>query len=107
MRVGFFEHTGCIITMLPNDVQGYKIKPQGIPIGSFTVPKVAENTEANSEEDEDIDTMDEESAALDEEFRIINDEGGNEFDMDDEEHNYKMGLPFTINLMTYNMINMI
>ena len=71
--------------MLPNDVQGYKIKPKGIPIGSFTVPKVAENTEANSEEDEDIEPIDQEDATLNEEFRIINDEGGEVYDIEDRE----------------------
>ena len=30
--------------------------------------------------------MDEESNALDEELRIINDEGGEEYEMEDEEH---------------------
>ena len=57
----------------------YKTKPYGIPIGSFTVPKVAENAEANDEEDE-------ESSALDEELIMINDEGVQEFEMDYEEH---------------------
>ena len=68
MWVGCFECTGCIIAILPNDMHYYKTKPYGIPIGSFTVPKVAENAEANDEEDE-------ESSALDEELIMINDEG--------------------------------
>ena len=72
MRVGWFESNGFIITMLPNDVQNYKINPQGMSIGSFTVPKVAANSGTNDEEDDDIDPMDEESAALDEAFIIIN-----------------------------------
>ena len=59
MQVGSFERTGCPITMLPNDVHDSKINPQGIHIGSFTVPKVAANSEANAEEDEDIAPMDE------------------------------------------------
>ena len=37
---------------------------------------MAENSEANAGEDGDIDTMDEESAALDGKWIIINDEGG-------------------------------
>ena len=65
MLVGCFYCTGCIIAMLPNNVQDYKIVPQVMPIGSFTVPKVAANAEANAEEDDDIVPMDEESAALD------------------------------------------
>ena len=62
--------------MLPNDVQYFKINSQGMSIGSFTVPKVAANSGTNDEEDDDIDTMDEESAALDGKWIIINDEGG-------------------------------
>ena len=72
--------------MFPSDVHNYKIEPQGMPIGSFTVPKVATNAEANVEEDEDIDPMEEEYSALDEELIILNDEGGEEFEMEDEEH---------------------
>ena len=45
MRVGCFELIGCIITMLPNDVHNSKTNPQGMPIGSFTVPKVGANDE--------------------------------------------------------------
>ena len=59
MKVGLFERTGCLIPMFPNDMQESKIKSQGIPIGSFTLPKVAANDEANAEEDEDIAPMDE------------------------------------------------
>ena len=81
-RVGCFDCTGCLITMFPNNVHNSKIKPQGMPIGSFTVPKVGEN----DEQDEDNEPMDEESNALDEELRIINDEGGEEYEMEDEEH---------------------
>ena len=66
MRVGCFELIGCIITMLSNDVHNSKTNPQGMPIGSFTVPKVDANFEANSEEYEDIVPMDEKYAALDE-----------------------------------------
>ena len=44
--------------MLPNDVHDSKIKPQEIPIGSFTVTKVDANSEANTEEGEDIEPMD-------------------------------------------------
>ena len=66
MQVGCFEHTFCLITMLPNDVHDSKIKPQRMPIGSFRVPKVAESSKANAEEYEDIVPMDEKYAALDE-----------------------------------------
>ena len=52
--------------MLPNDVQYFKINSQGMSIGSFTVPKVDANFEANAEEYEDIEPIDEKSAALDE-----------------------------------------
>ena len=66
MRVGCFECSGCFITILPNYLKGYKIKPQGIPIGSFIVPIVDANSEANTEDDEDVDTIDDEPDALDE-----------------------------------------
>ena len=59
MKVCCFYHNGCLITMFPYYLHGSKIKPQGIPIGSFTLPKVAANDEANAEEDEDIAPMDE------------------------------------------------
>ena len=58
MQGGCFERTGCLIIMLSNDVHDYKIKPQEIPIGSFTVTKVDANSEANTEEGEDIEPMD-------------------------------------------------
>ena len=58
MQVGCFQRTIFLITMLPNDVHDSKIKPQEIPIGSFTVTKVDANSEANTEEGEDIDPMD-------------------------------------------------
>ena len=55
MRVGCFERTGCRITMLVNDVHKSKIKPQGMPLGTFTVPTVAAaNAKANAGEDEDV-----------------------------------------------------
>ena len=73
--------------MLNNDVHDSKIKPHGIPIGSFTMPKVA----ANAQEHEDIETIDEESSEVDEELIIINDEGGEKFDMEDEEHKENNG----------------
>ena len=49
MKVGLFERTGCLIPMFPNDMQESKIKSQGIPIGSFTVPKLAANSGGNAE----------------------------------------------------------
>ena len=72
MQVGCFEHTGCLITMLPNDLHNYNIKSQEMTVGSFTVNKVAANDEANSEEDEYIDPMNREASALDEELISIN-----------------------------------
>ena len=75
-----------LITILPNYLHDYKIKPQKIPIGSFTVPKLDANSEAKYEDDDDIEPMYQESAALDEIFIIINDEGAEYFDMEYEEH---------------------
>lgn len=40
MRVGCFERTGCLITMLVNDEYDRKIKPQGMTIGKFKIPTV-------------------------------------------------------------------
>ena len=73
--------------MLPNDVQGYKIKPQGFPIIPPTVPRVA----ANARKDADIEPVNKESASLDDRLMIINDEGGEEFEIYDEEHNEENG----------------
>ena len=39
MRVGCFERTGCLITMLPVDEMDAKIRPQGMEEGSFQIPK--------------------------------------------------------------------
>ena len=52
--------------MFPNGVHDSKMKPRLMPMGSLKVPKVAANAESNYEENEDIDPMDEESAAFDE-----------------------------------------
>ena len=38
MRIGCFECTGCLRTWLPNDIHDTKVRPQGMPQGSFTVP---------------------------------------------------------------------
>jgi hypothetical protein len=38
MRIGCFECTGCLIIWLPNDIHDTKVRPQGMPQGSFTVP---------------------------------------------------------------------
>ena len=76
MWVGCFERTSYLVAIFYNAFNITKIKPQLIPNGSSTLPKVAENSEANAGEDGDIDTMDEESAALDGKWIIINDEGG-------------------------------
>ena len=40
MRVGCFERSGCLITMLVNDEYDRKIKPQGMTIGKFKIPTV-------------------------------------------------------------------
>ena len=66
MQVGCFEWNGCLITIFPNYLHDSKINPQVMPIGSFTLPKVDENSEASSEEDDDIDTMENKSDSLDE-----------------------------------------
>ena len=79
MRVGCFNITSCLITMFTNDVHNSKMKPQGMQIGSLTVPEVAENADANAEEVEYIEPVDDEYAALDKERITINNEGGEEF----------------------------
>ena len=58
IQVGCFDITACLTAMLPNDVHDSKTNPQRMTIRSFTVPKVTTNTEANSEEDADIEPMD-------------------------------------------------
>ena len=38
LRIGAFERTGCLITMLVSEELDKKIKPQGTSPGSFEVP---------------------------------------------------------------------
>ena len=38
MRVRCFERTGCLLTLITNSGHDLRIKPQGMLLGSFTLP---------------------------------------------------------------------
>jgi hypothetical protein len=75
MRIGCFERTGCLITWLPNDIHDTKVRPQGMPQGSFTVPTNQSQAQDHlNDETAEPEAQDEEEAALDEEQRYLEEE---------------------------------
>ena len=90
LRVGCFERTGCLITLIANEEYDQKVSPQGMKAGSFKVPseRVTVNiVEDNVENTNTLQGQDEEHAALLEVQAIIdehNDEVGGNFEMENE-----------------------
>ena len=71
-RIGVFEHTGCLITMLANDDYDNRIRPQEMPVEIFTVQKVHSNrANQGGALEHQIKGQDEDDAAVKEERRII------------------------------------
>ena len=60
VRVGAFERTGCLMTMLPNKEHDINIRPQGIKEGSFVVPK----DQGKQHAEKKLEGMDAEEAAF-------------------------------------------
>ena len=92
MRISAFRRTGCLITKIPNETHDKEIKPQGMPLGSFTVP-TERNNELEDEQDEDeenpIEPMDDNDAVLAEEELMLDeyrevDEGSAELEQENE-----------------------
>ena len=84
MRVGCFERTGCLITMLATKELDAKIKPQGMAPGSFVVPREQVNDgEARNNNQVEYEGQHEEEAALEEEMRNIEEQ--EEEDMEEED----------------------
>ena len=91
LRVGCFERTGCLITLIANEEYDQKISPQGMNAGSFTVP--SERVTANAGENNvgymnTLQGQDEEHAALLEVQAIIDehsDEVDGNFEMENEQ----------------------
>ena len=90
MRVGCFERTGCLMTIIANEEHDKKIRPQGMDTRNFTVPSVRTPTMivdgANNDENENIVGQDEEAAALQEEQTCLaeqGDEEGGDYELDD------------------------
>ena len=81
MRVSCFERTGCLITMLPLEEFDAKIRPQGMEVGSFVVPKTRAlldgEVEVQVTEGDNV-GITEELAALAEETLNLEEAGGNE-----------------------------
>ena len=89
MRVGCFERTGCLMTIIANEEHDKKIRPQGMDTRNFTVPSVRTPTTmivdgANNDENENIVGQDEEAAALQEEQTCLAEQG------DEEDGDYKL-----------------
>jgi hypothetical protein len=96
MRIGCFERTGCLITWLPNDIHDTKVRPQGMPQGSFTVPTNQSQIQDHlNDETAEPEAQDEEEAALDEEQRYLeeeeNEEGECEMENEDNLNNQNDG----------------
>ena len=77
-RIGEFERTGCLLTWLPNETHNLKIKPQGMPVGKFSIPTQSQ-AEINVPQDVLPAPQIEEDAALGEEVVIIEEQENNEF----------------------------
>ena len=80
MRVSCFVRTGCLITMLPVEDMDLKIKPQGMDVGSFEVPKTRAilDGEVEAQVTEGDVKVAEELAALAEERLNIEEDGDND-----------------------------
>jgi len=96
MRIGCFERTGCLITWLPNDIHDTKVRPRGMPQGSFTVPtNQSQSQDHLNDETAEPEAQDEEEAALDEEQRYLeeeeNEEGECEMENEDDLNNQNDG----------------
>ena len=89
MRVGCFERTGCLLTLIANNEHDKRIKPQGMMAGSFTVPTQSVAVGGDNEDD-DIDIVvqsAEEAALAEEQARIDDNEDDGELEMENEGNN--------------------
>ena len=77
-RIGAFERTGCLLTWIPNETYDLKIKPQGMPVGKFSIPTQS-RASINVPQDVVPAPQNEEDAALGEELAIIDEQKNNEF----------------------------
>ena len=90
MRVGCFERTGCLMTLIANNEYDRKINPQGMKIGSFSIPSerlTVDVGEENVGNMNDIEGQGEEDAALQEEQALIDENNAEDegyFWMEDE-----------------------
>ena len=75
--IGAFERTGCLLTWIPNDTHDLKIRPQGMPVGKFSIP-TQPRAEINSPQVVPA-PQNEEDAALREEQAIIDEQENTEF----------------------------
>ena len=67
-RIGCFERTGCLITMLATQEHDAKIKPQGMKVGKFKVPNMHKNDQQVAQEEVYVpEPKSAEEAALEEE----------------------------------------
>ena len=74
MRIGCFERTGCLMTLIPNEAHDNRIHPQGMNPNSFTIPS-QRIAGAEEQANDDIEDQDEEAAAVQAEQGIIDEEG--------------------------------
>ena len=89
VRIGAFEKTGCLITHIPLDVHDNKIKPQGMEVGTYSIPK--NRTFLNSQEATQVDgrvvttptPVTEEECALRDERNMIQEDREEEGDEED------------------------
>jgi hypothetical protein len=67
-RISAFERTGCLLTWLVNEEHDNRIRPQGMQVGKFLVPRNRSNEGTAAIENEALPTPidEEEAAALDE-----------------------------------------
>ena len=89
MRVGCFERTECLLTLIANNEHDKRIKPQEMMAGSFAVPTQSVAVGGDNEDD-DIDIVvqpAEEAALAEEQARIDDNEDDGELEMENEGKN--------------------
>ena len=90
-RISCFERTGCLITMLVTKEHDARIKPQGLPQGSFCVPDERKPVTNENKEDGTVipHPKSPEEAALEEEEKIIKEQEDSELFLDNDDDDDK------------------
>ena len=90
IRVGCFERTGCLLTLVANNEHDQRIKPQGMMTGSFTVPTQSVAVGGDNEDDENdivVQSVEEATLAEEQQAKIDDNEDDSELEIENEGNN--------------------